>query len=113
MQPGSEHRVCADMTYGGDLEHPPAPDPPQRPVLTLFAVSQSALFPVTSDLNQNVPSVPASDDEVLEEDGVFRLEAQIYAQAGPVVRDHQEVFVHGLAEPRSVKLRRDDGGHLP
>lgn len=35
------------------------------------------------------------------------------AQARPVVRYHQEVFVHGLTETSSVQLRRDHSGHLP
>lgn len=34
------------------------------------------------------------------------------AQTGPVVRYHQEVLVHGFTEPSSVKLWRDNGGHL-
>lgn len=34
------------------------------------------------------------------------------SQSGPVIRYHQEVFVHGLTKARSVQLRRDDSGHL-
>lgn len=34
------------------------------------------------------------------------------AQTGPVVRYHQEVFVHGFTEPSSVQLWRNNGGHL-
>lgn len=33
-------------------------------------------------------------------------------QAGPVVRHHEEVLVHGLAEAGPVELGRDHGGHL-